>query len=98
MDIDLIIKDLSLYIIKTKDIVFLGEFMYIASLTDDELDDEFYRYLNHFINCYLFYAVNPGTDLRDNDKFIFRRFFLISLYRLKRDLVSLPDETKEDEL
>ena len=36
MDIDLIIKDLSSYIIKTKDIVFLGEFMYIASLTDDD--------------------------------------------------------------
>ena len=97
MNIDVIIKDLSSYIIKTKDLIFLGEFMYIASLSDDELDDEFYRYLNHFINCYLFYAVNPGTDLRDNDKFIFRRFFLISLYRFKRDLVSFPD-TIEDEL
>ena len=42
MDIDLIIKDLSSYIIKTKDIIFFGEFMYIASLTDDELDDAFF--------------------------------------------------------
>lgn len=92
MDIDLIIKDLSSYIIKTKDIVFLGEFMYIASLTDDELDDAFYHYLKYFINCYLFYVVDPGIDLADNDKLIFRRFFLISLYRLKRGLVSLPDE------
>lgn len=88
MDIDLIIKDLSSYIIKTKDIIFLGDFMYIASLTDDELDDAFYHYLKDFINCYLFYVVNPGTDLADN----VRRFFLISLYRLKRGLVSLPDE------
>ncbi len=92
MDIDLIIKDLSSYIIKTKDIIFLGEFMYIASLTDDELDDAFYHYLKAFINCYLFYVFNPGIDLADNDKFIFRRFFLISLYRLKRGLVSLPVE------
>lgn len=75
MNIDVFIKDLSSYIIKTKDLIFLGEFMYIASLTDDQLDDEFYHYLKKFINCYLFYAVNPGTDLRDNDKFIFRRFF-----------------------
>lgn len=97
MDIDLIIKDLSSYIIKTKDIVFLGEFMYIASLTDDELDDAFYHYLKDFINCYLCYVVNPGFDLTDNDKLIFRRFFLISLYRLKRGLVSFPD-TIEDEL
>lgn len=88
MNIDLIIKDLSSYIIKTKDIIFLGDFMYIASLTDDELDDAFYHYLKDFINCYLFYVVNPGTDLADN----VRRFFLISLYRLKRGLVSLPDE------
>lgn len=88
MDIDLIIKDLSSYIIKTRDIIFLGDFMYIASLTDDELDDAFYHYLKDFINCYLFYVVNPGTDLADN----VRRFFLISLYRLKRGLVSLPDE------
>lgn len=88
MDIDLIIKDLSSYIIKTKDIIFLGDFMYIASLTDDELDDAFYHYLKDFINCYLFYVVNPGIDLADN----VRRFFLISLYRLKRGLVSLPDE------
>lgn len=88
MDIDLIIKDLSSYIIKTKDIVFLGEFMYIASLTDDELDDAFYHYLKDFINCYLFSVVNPGIDLADN----VRRFFLISLYRLKRGLVSLSDE------
>lgn len=88
MDIDLIIKDLSSYIIKTKDIIFLGDFMYIASLTDDELDDAFYHYLKDFINCYLFYIVNPGIDLADN----VRRFFLISLYRLKRGLVSLPDE------
>lgn len=88
MDIDLIIKDLSSYIIKTNNIIFLGDFMYIASLTDDELDDAFYHYLKDFINCYLFYVVNPGTDLADN----VRRFFLISLYRLKRGLVSLPDE------
>lgn len=92
MDIDLIIKDLSSYIIKTKDIIFLGEFMYIASLSDDELDDEFYHYLNKFINCYLFYVTNPGIDLKVYDELIFRRFFLISLYRLKRGLVSLPDE------
>lgn len=88
MDIDLIIKDLSSYIIKTNNIIFLGDFMYIASLTDDELDDAFYHYLKDFINCYLFYVVNPDTDLADN----VRRFFLISLYRLKRGLVSLPDE------
>lgn len=75
MNIDVFIKDLSSYIIKTKDLIFLGEFMYIASLTDDQLDDEFYHYLKKFINCYLFYAVNPGTDLRDNDKFIFVAFF-----------------------
>lgn len=96
MDIDLIIKDLSAYIIKTKDIIFFGEFMYIASLTDDELDDAFYHYLKDFINCYLFYVFNPGIVLTDNDKFIFRRFFLISLYRFKRGLVSFPD-TKVDE-
>lgn len=77
MDIDLIIKDLSSYIIKTKDIIFFGEFMYIASLTDDELDDAFYHYLKDFINCYLFYVFNPGIVLTDNDKFIFRRFFLM---------------------
>lgn len=88
MNIDLIIKDLSSYILKTNDLIFLGDFMYIASLTDDELDDAFYHYLKDFINCYLFYVVNPGTDLADN----VRRFFLISLYRLKRGLVSLPDE------
>ena len=97
MKIDDIIKDLSSYIIKTKDIIFLGEFMYIASLTDDELDDAFYHYLKAFINCYFFYFFNPGIDLADNDKFIFRRFFLISLYRLKRGLVFIPD-TKLDDL
>lgn len=97
MDIDLIIKDLSSYIIKTKDLIFLGEFMYIASLTDDQLDDEFYHYLKKFINCYLFYVVNPGIDLMVYDIHIFRRFFLISLYRFKRGLVSFPD-TIEDEL
>lgn len=93
MNIDLIIKDLSSYISSTNNIIFFGEFMYIASLTDDELDDAFYHYLKGFINCYLFYVLNPGIDLKDNDKFIFRRFFLISLYRFKRRLVFLPDET-----
>lgn len=44
MNIDLIIKEMSTYIVKTNNIIFLGEFMYIASLSDDELDDEFYHY------------------------------------------------------
>ena len=97
MNIDLIIKEMSTYIVKTNNIIFLGEFMYIASLSDDKLDDEFYHYLNKFINCYLFYVTNPVIDLKVYDELIFRRFFLISLYRFKRGLVSFPD-TIEDEL
>lgn len=56
-----------------------------------DIIDIFYHYLKDFINCYLFYVFNPGIVLTDNDKFIFRRFFLISLYRFKRGLVLLPD-------
>lgn len=97
MKIDGIIEDLGYHILNSKDENFLSDIMYAASLSDDELDDEFYHYLNKFINCYLFYVTNPGIDLKVYDELIFRRFFLISLYRFKRGLVSFPD-TIEDEL
>ena len=94
MKIDGIIEDLGYHILNSKDENFLSDIMYAASLSDDELDDEFYVWLSNFIDCFMFYVCTPAVDkIKYNDRLIFQKFLIISVFRFKRGLVFLPDET-----
>lgn len=99
MKIDAIIEVLKSCIANSEGTELLDDFLYAAFLSDDELDDVFYECLMNFIRCFLFYICNPNVYRLDtNDRLIFQRFFVVSVFRFKCGLVSLPDETKEDEL
>ena len=92
MNIDDIFHDLRLCISSSKDTVLLDDLIYAASLSDDELDDEFYVWLSNFIDCFMFYVCSPGVDkIKYNDRLIFQKFLVISVFRFKRGLVYLPD-------
>lgn len=94
MKIDDIFNDLRLAISLSKDTVLLDDIIYVASLSDDELDDEFYVWLSNFIDCFMFYVCTPAVDkIKYNDRLIFQKFLIISVFRFKRGLVFLPDET-----
>lgn len=91
MKIDKYIDDLRSYCFIIEDSDLLNDIIYAASLSDDELDDKFYVCLSDFINCFLFYILNPSVHLSNNDRLIFRKFLVISVFRFKRGLVYLPD-------
>lgn len=94
MKMDSIIWELQSCIAKSEDTELLDDFIYVASLTDDALDDVFYECLMNFIRCFLFYICTPNVNKLDTkDRLIFQRFFVVSVFRFKRGLVSLPDET-----
>lgn len=94
MKIDDIFHDLRLCISSSKDTVLLDDLIYAASLSDDELDDKFYDYLSYFIDCFMFYVCSPAVDkIKLKDRLIIQRFLIISVFRFKRGLVYLPDET-----
>lgn len=97
MKIDDIFHDLRLCISLSKDTVLLDDLIYAASLSDDELDDKFYDYLTYFIDCFMFYVCSPAVDIKRKDRLIIQRFLIISVFRFKRGLVSIPD-TKVDDL
>lgn len=93
MKIDGIIEDLGYHILNSKDENFLSDIMYAASLSDDELDDKFYDYLAYFIDCFMFYVCSPAVEIKRKDRLIIQRFLILSVFRFKRGLVFLPDET-----
>lgn len=95
MKIDGIIEDLGYHILNSKDENFLSDIMYAASLSDDELDDKFYDCLVSFLGCC--FSSKSIFELDVYGKIIYQRFLILALYRISRGLVSLPDETKEDE-
>lgn len=95
MKIDGIIEDLGYHILNSKDENFLSDIMYAASLSDDELDDKFYDCLVSFLGCC--FSSKSIFELDVYVKIIYQRFLILALYRISRGLVSLPDETKEDE-
>lgn len=42
----------------------------------------------------MFYVCTPAVDkIKYNDRLIFQKFLIISVFRFKRGLVFLPDET-----
>lgn len=93
MKIDAIIEELKSCIAISEGTELLDDFLYAAFLSDDELDDVFYECLMNFIRCFLFYVCNPEINkLNTKDRLIFQRFFVVSVFRFKRGLVSLPDE------
>ena len=96
MKIDSIIEDLGYHILNSNDEDFLSHIMYAASLSDDDLDDKFYDCLVSFLGCC--FSSKSIFDLDMYGKVIYQRFLILALYRISRGLVSLPDETKEDEL
>lgn len=97
MKIDSIIEVLKSCIANSEGTELLDDFLYAAFLSDDELDDVFYECLMNFIKCFLVYICTPNFNkLSTNDILIIQRFFVVSVFRFKRGLVSFPD-TKEDE-
>ena len=93
MKIESIIDELQACIAFSTDTELINDIIYVGSLSDDELDDVFYECLMNFIKCFLFYVCTPEFNkLNTNDRLIFQRFFVVSVFRFKRGLVSLPDE------
>lgn len=93
MKIDAIIEELKSCIANSEGTELLDDFLYAAFLSDDELDDVFYECLMKFITFFLFYVCTPEVNkLNTKDRLIFQRFFVVSVFRFKRGLVSLPDE------
>lgn len=79
MKIDDIFNDLRLAISLSKDTVLL---------------DDIYVWLSNFIDCFMFYVCTPAVDkIKYKDRLIFQKFLIISVFRFKRGLVFLPDET-----
>lgn len=95
MKIDSIIEDLGYHILNSNDEEFLSHIMYAASMSDDDLDDKFYDCLFSFLDCC--FSSESIFDLDMCGKIIYQRFLILALFRFSRGLVSLPDETKEDE-
>lgn len=93
MKIDAIIEELKSCIANSEGTELLDDFLYAAFLSDDELYDVFYECLMKFITFFLFYVCTPEVNkLNTKDRLIFQRFFVVSVFRFKRGLVSLPDE------